>query len=103
MVRLRITRQPNGYVDGLRLDDLVVGSTYDVGTMLGCYLLAEQLAVPVGDDVPALPAALSTTRFRVIKPTIDGKVVRMRAPQWADRVLSEAADRPPRRRRKKPR
>jgi hypothetical protein len=100
MVRLRITRQPAGCIDGIRLDNFVVGSTYDVGTMLGCYLLAEGLAAPVADDAPALVAPIARTRFKVIPLEVEGEAIRMRAPRWAEPVRSEAADRSPRRPRK---
>ena len=98
MVRLRITRQPAGCIDGIRLEDFIVGSVYDVGTMLGCYLLAEGVAEPVPDDSPALVAPLGRTRFKVITSRMQGRVIRMRVPYWAEPV-SEAADRPPRKRR----
>ena len=75
MVRLRITRQPSGSIDGIQLDDFIVGFTYDVGTMLACYLLAERLAVPVADDSPALVTPIrKQVRFDVRKPSNDGKV-----------------------------
>ena len=45
-MRLRITRQPSGSIDGIQLRDFVVGSIYEVGTTLGCFLLAEGLAEP---------------------------------------------------------
>jgi hypothetical protein len=64
IVRLKITRQPSGSIDGIQLDDFIVGFTYDVGTMLACYLLAERFAEPVLDESPALVIPARTqTRF----------------------------------------
>jgi hypothetical protein len=64
IVRLKITRQPSGSIDGIQLDDFIVGFTYDVGTMLACYLLAERFAEPVLDENPALVIPARTqTRF----------------------------------------
>jgi hypothetical protein len=96
MVRLKITKQPSGSIDGIQLDDFMVGFTYDVGSLLGCYLLAERLAVPVDDDSPALVMPLKTQ-------------VTFARRQTARRVLSnsygapagftQAADKPRRRQR----
>jgi hypothetical protein len=98
-VRLRIARQPSGCIDGIRLDGLVVGVVYDIGTTLGCYLLAQDLAVPVDDDVPAIMPPWTEARFSPVesdgapeeRPTAPLRVV----------PKAEAADRPPRRRRKR--
>jgi hypothetical protein len=70
-VRLRITRQPSGSVDGIRLDDFIVGFVYDIGTILGSYLLAQGLAEPADDDATGLVPPLCEIRFWVIKPSTD--------------------------------
>ena len=73
-------RTLSGYIDGIQVGDLRRGCVYEVGTVLGCYLLAEGWAVPVNEEpsigmlrtpiqfeIPkALPPArvLSATRFR---------------------------------------
>lgn len=67
-MRLRITRQPSGCIDGIRLDDFIVGFVYDVGTTLACFLLAEGVAEPVSDDTPAHVPPVEVTRFTLIKP-----------------------------------
>jgi hypothetical protein len=83
-------------VDGIQLGDFVVGFVYDVGTSLGCYLMAERAAQPVIDKFPALVTPLRPLQFRLSKPSPDGKVVPMRRPELSEAM---AADRPPRRRR----
>jgi len=53
-MRVRITQALSGSIDGIQLSRFVTGLTYDVGTTLGNYLLAEGLAVPVDESAPAL-------------------------------------------------
>ena len=53
-MRVRITQALSGSIDGIQLRRFVTGLTYDVGTTLGNYLLAEGLAVPVDQNTPAL-------------------------------------------------
>ncbi|HEY6362420.1 MAG TPA: hypothetical protein VIX63_15010 [Vicinamibacterales bacterium] len=105
MVRLKITRQPSGSIDGIQLDDFIVGFTYDVGTMLGCCLLAERLAVPVDDDSPALVTPVRRqVRFDVGSPSHGEKVVPIKESRLRGRTpdeLSEAADTPRRQRRRR--
>jgi CheY-like chemotaxis protein len=60
-VRVRITRQPTGSVDGIELAKFVEGLTYEVGTTLANYLLAEQWAEPVTEREPAAVIALNRT------------------------------------------
>ena len=97
-VRLRITRQPIGSVDGIRLDDLIVDFVYEVGTTLASYLLAQGLAEPVADDIPGLVPPVTETRFSIVRPA--------NRPPTPDETedftepISEAADRgtrPPKR------
>jgi hypothetical protein len=49
-VRLRITQRLHGSIDGMQLDRFQSGLVYDVGSILGAVLLAEQWAEPVDDD-----------------------------------------------------
>lgn len=104
MVRLKITRQPSGSIDGIQLDDFVVGFTYDVGTTLACYVLAERLATPVADESPSLVTPIRTqVRFEVHKSSRDGNVVPIRENRFrgpAPEELTEAADKPSRRRKR---
>jgi len=53
-MRVRITQRLSGSIDGIQLSRFVTGLTYDVGTTLANYLLAEGLAVPVDESTPAL-------------------------------------------------
>jgi hypothetical protein len=99
MLRLRITRQPSGSIDGIQLDDFVVGFTYEVGTLMACYLLAERLAVPVDDNRDTVAPVRTKVRFNVRKSPTDGNVlpIRGRYHGKAPVELSEAADKPRRR------
>lgn len=97
MVRVRITRQLSGSIDGIQLDAFVPGFVYDVGTSIGCYLMAEHAAEPVADESPALVTPLQQVKFRVTKPSPDGKVVPLIHAPELDRAT--AADRPSRRAR----
>jgi hypothetical protein len=49
-VRLKITRRLSGSIDGLQLAHFEPGEVYDVGTSLGCYLLAVGAAEPVREQ-----------------------------------------------------
>ena len=60
-MRVRITRQPTGSVDGITLSKFLEGLTYEVGTTLGNYLLAQQWAEPVGEGEPAAVLPLDRT------------------------------------------
>ena len=53
-MRIRITQPLSGSIDGIQLSRFVTDSTYDVGTTVANYLLAQNLAVPVDQDTPAL-------------------------------------------------
>jgi hypothetical protein len=53
-MRVRITQKLTGSIDGIQLDPFEPGRVYDVGTLLGCYLMAIQAAEPVGDEPSAL-------------------------------------------------
>jgi hypothetical protein len=53
-MRVRITQALSGSIDGIQLSRFVTGLTYEVGTTLGNYLLAEGLAVPVDESTPPL-------------------------------------------------
>jgi hypothetical protein len=95
-VRLRITRQPSGSVDGIRLDDFIVGFVYDLGTTLGSYLLAQGWAEPADDDAVGLVPPLGETRFSVIPSASE---VEPSAEESAPERLAEAADRSGRKRK----
>jgi hypothetical protein len=63
-VRVRITRQPEGSVDGINLTRFLEGLTYEVGTTLGNYLLAQQWAEPADEREPAAMLPLNRTLRR---------------------------------------
>jgi len=86
-MRVRITQRLSGSIDGIQLSRFVTGLTYDVGTTLANYLLAEGLAVPVDESTPAL-----------VLPIQDDSELESKNPP-----PSEAQDRPRRVRRRSPR
>jgi CheY-like chemotaxis protein len=63
-VRVRITTSLTGAVDGIDLSKFLQGLTYEVGTTIGNYLLAQRWAVPVTDAEPAAILALNRTIHR---------------------------------------
>ena len=83
-MRIRITKDLVGVLDGIDLSKFVVGAIYQVGTTLGNYLLAEGAATPVLDDEPGLVLPLNHPIAERIKPRLTG---------------AEAADREPRKKR----
>jgi hypothetical protein len=52
-MRVRITREMSGDLDGLRLDSFKKGEVYDIGTSLATYLMSCGFAIPVVDERPA--------------------------------------------------
>lgn len=54
-MRLKITRELRGSIDGIQLVHFVPGEVYDVSAAFGTYLLAEQAA----ELVPEPPSAAS--------------------------------------------
>jgi CheY-like chemotaxis protein len=63
-VRVRITRTLTGDVDGIDLTKFLEGLTYDVGTTLANYLLAQGWAEPVTSAAPAVPISFNRTLCR---------------------------------------
>ena len=84
-MRVRITQRLSGSIDGIQLTRFVTGLTYDVGTTLANYLLAEGRAVPVDESTPAL-----------VLPIQDDSEFQAKNPLPAD-----AQDRPRRARRRR--
>jgi hypothetical protein len=84
-MRVRITQALSGSIDGIQLSRFVTGFTYEVGTTLGNYLLAEGLAVPVDERTPALVLPQDDSELETGKPR-----------------SAEAQDRPRRVRRRRP-
>ena len=63
-MRLRITHQLKGTLDGVALDRFRVGDTYEVGTAIGSYLLALDAAILVIDGRPVAQIPPPTSRPR---------------------------------------
>ena len=63
-MRVRITRQLRESVDGIDLTKFLEGLTYDVGTTLGNYLLAQEWAEPAPQEEPAAILPLNRTIHR---------------------------------------
>jgi hypothetical protein len=59
-VRVRITSQPSGLVDGVDLRQFVIGHVYDMSTSLATLLLVSQWAEPIADEEPALVVPLDS-------------------------------------------
>jgi two-component system, chemotaxis family, chemotaxis protein CheY len=63
-VRVRITKTLTGDVDGIDLAKFLEGLTYDVGTTLGNYLLAQGWGEPADSADPAVTLQLNRTLYR---------------------------------------
>jgi hypothetical protein len=51
-MRVRITKELAGSIDGIQLARLFKGQVYDVATSLACYLLSEGMAEPASNEKP---------------------------------------------------
>jgi hypothetical protein len=51
-MRVRITKELAGSIDGIQLSRLSRGQVYDVATSLACYLLSEEMAEPALNEEP---------------------------------------------------
>jgi hypothetical protein len=98
-MRVRITQPLHGSIDGIQLERFVVGSVYDVGVSLGCYLMALQAVEPVADDSPAL--VLPLTKVKSGPEPAKPMAVEVGPGRLVEFPLAEAADRPRRRSSKK--
>ena len=85
-MRVLITRQLSGSIDGIQLEPFTPGYIYDVGTSLGSYLMAIEAARPVEDDSPVLVLPLGKHLFG---PPPANAPARISPP-----VRAQAADRP---------
>jgi CheY-like chemotaxis protein len=66
-VRVRITRQLTGSVDGIDLTRFLEGLTYEIGTTLANYLLSQRWAEPASENDPAAILPLNRT---ILRPSI---------------------------------
>ena len=67
-MRVRITENLTGSIDGIRLSRLSKGQVYDVNTTLGCYLLSEGMAEPAAPTEPVAVLPIEKQMFR--KPPV---------------------------------
>lgn len=91
-MKVRITQQLSGSIDGIQLDHFQPGHVYDLGASLGSVLLAEGWAEPVLED--GAPT-----------PPMDPHVTEVWVGKKLDRLHSNAtvhdAPRPPRKKTRK--
>jgi hypothetical protein len=81
-MRVRITKPISGSIDGIQLGRFVIGLTYEVGTTLANYLLAEGAAVPSDQATAALVLPIHDVADML----------------YSNFTRAEAADRPPKKR-----
>ena len=84
-MRIRITRQPHGQIDGVPLDRFETGETYDVSVSIATYLMVCGCAQAIADTAPARIVPLDLT---------------MELRNGVKRVSEKAADRARKARRK---
>jgi CheY-like chemotaxis protein len=70
-MHLKILVRPRGTVDGISLDRFRVGEIYELGTDLGCLLLAEQWAELVTDDGSVVFAPAGMTKMAPLVMVVD--------------------------------
>jgi CheY-like chemotaxis protein len=70
-MRLKILVGPVGTIDGVALDKFRVGEIYELGTYLGCLLLAEQWAELVTDDGSVVFAPAGMTKRTPVVLVVD--------------------------------
>src|SRR5262245_57468131 len=62
-MRVKILNRPTQRcIDGVRLDQFVVGVQYEVGSLLAAYLVAEGWAEPVTDTEPAIAGSTPASK-----------------------------------------
>jgi CheY-like chemotaxis protein len=98
-VRVRITKTLTGEVDGIDLSKFLEGLTYDVGTTLGSYLLAQGWAEPAAFDEPAAILPLNRTVQRpsvlVVEDDEDMRVILKQLLEhhgWSTYTASDGAE-----------
>jgi hypothetical protein len=78
-MRLRIILPLDGCIDGIPLDVFEPGYVYEVGTLVGCYLLATHAAVPADGEPTSLPP-----RNLLFGSNVQGWSARPKAPRPAN-------------------
>lgn len=71
-MRVRITCTLTAIVDGMRLDRFREGNVYEVGPVVGSYLLACEYAEPVSDDTPVMSSVPSSERVLTLEEYCEG-------------------------------
>ena len=99
-MRIRIIRQPQGgYIDGIRLDQFIVGLHYELGIQLSALFLAEGWAEPVdGADVGVV---VPLEDFEPDMSSLPPNLVKETFPPYFENPPSSALDRRRRRRLKR--
>ena len=92
-LRLLVTQQLSGSIDGIRLDRFRPGTVYEVGSTVGAYLLAIGAAEPVDD---ATPAAVPSPEHQLFGPVVEGHAYTL-----PHLLRDKAADRPRKKSRKR--
>lgn len=98
-MRLRITRQLYDCIDGIQMREFRTGFVYEVGTTLGCYLLAERAAEPVAEDTPYVTLPPEKLLFAPVPSIRCLRSAGYRRPERHQAPVAVAADRAPRRRK----
>jgi hypothetical protein len=99
-LRIFVTQRLSGSIDGIRLDRFRPGCVYEVGAVIGSYLLALGVARPVDDDTPETVPAPGRQLFG---PLVVGDRSYVPRPRFVRDVRAQAADRPAKKKKTKPR
>jgi two-component system response regulator MprA len=98
-VQVRITKSLSGSVDGIDLSKYLEGLTYEVGTTLGNYLLAQGWAVPAAGNQPAAILPLNRTIRRpsvlVVEDDEDMRLILSQLLEyhgWASHAAADGAE-----------
>ena len=95
-MRVRITRQLKGSVDGIDLTKFLEGLTYEVGTTLGNYLLAQEWAEPASQQDAAAVLPLNRTIHRpsvlIVEDDDDMRQILLQLLEYHGWPAHEAAD-----------
>ena len=95
-MRVRITRQLRGSVDGIDLTKFLEGLTYEVGTTLGNYLLSQEWAEPASQQDAAAVLPLNRTIHRpsvlVVEDDDDMRHILMQLLEYHGWPAHEASD-----------
>jgi hypothetical protein len=95
-LRIRITQELRGSVDGIDLTKFLEGLTYEVGTTLGNDLLAQRWAEPASQHDPAAVLPLNRTIHRpsilVIEDDHDMRTILVQLLEYQGWVVNAVED-----------